>query len=316
MNWETLDQDESQEMRKHLRETIQKIDDQMVDLTEERSEAALAMVENKIRSGDAIYQGKQEQLKLQNLDDDLKERGVDDFTRHVERTSLQRRIDASRELQYARFYELYKDAFLATGETMKNPFLTLFDTEDRHQEALKAHDFLQERYDYPLGKAIAEGMRDWPYATDRIAVHSALGIGADEVVQICSAHVQLDAQPCNVLEDVEEEKVDVGILTLTRNFRALDLVDRLRKRGLYIAESFTMERDYQLMHHPDVDLSEIRTVIAEPYLLEELAPKFRKLGWKIRTTWNSEEAIREIRDLQDPSCAVILNEAEGKTFGS
>lgn len=302
-----------------IRTEIESIDDQIQELLQARTDAVSELLKYKLDQGEPIFQPTKEQLKIEHLEDQLKQIGVSELEMRVQKTNLVRRIAASREMQYAELYRRYCNAYLPEGVAAENPFLTLLNGLDVKPEAKYLRQYMLENYAFPLAFEIAEGMRKATYSAERVAVHADLGIGSEQIARNIwpQSQIHKEHQVTEVLNDVAEGKADVGLLTVREGQRLSpqDMTDILRERGLYIADRFTVTRRYQLMHHPDTSVADVSKVISEAHLLEAISPHIRRLGWQMRATVSTEEAARELLVLEDKMAAVLLSEAEGATFG-
>lgn len=302
-----------------IRSEIESIDDQIQELHQARTKAVSELLEYKLDQGKAIFQPNQEQMKVEHLEDQLNQIGVSDLEMRVQKTNLMRRIAASREMQYEELYRRYAKAYLPEGEEADNPFLTLLNGVDAKPEAKKLRAYILENYAFPVAFEIAEGMRKETYSAQRVSVHADLGIGSEQIARNIwpESHIHKEHQVTEVLSDVADGKVDIGLLTVREGqyLSPQDLTDSLSKYGLHIADRFTVTRRYQLMHHPDTCVSDVRKVLSESHLLEAIMPQIRRLGWQMRAVVSTEEAARELLVHEDNTTAVFLSEAEGETFG-
>lgn len=302
-----------------IRTEIESIDDQIQELLQTRTDAVSELLKYKLDQGEPIFQPTKEQLKIEHLEDQLKQIGVSELEMRVQKTNLVRRIAASREMQYAELYRRYCNAYLPEGVEVENPFLNLLNGVDVKPEAKKLREYILENYSFPVAFEIAEGMRKETYTAQRVSVHTDLGIGSEQIARSIwpQSHIHKEHQVSQVLSDVAEGNVDVGLLTVREGqyLSPQDLTDCLRKHGLYIADRFTINRRYKLMHHPDTSVTDVRKVVSESHLLEAISPQIRRLGWQMRSIVSTEEAARELLVLEDKTAAVLLSEAEGETFG-
>ena len=261
---------------KELREEIDVIDRQMVDLFEQRMELCQQVAEYKINTGKKVFDRSRETAKL----DTLKGLTHNEFNRHGVEELFQQIMAMSRKLQYQLLAQngvVGRLPFIAVDEIERSKVRVVFQgVEGAYSQAAMKQFF--------TGEITSFHVEQWRDAMEAIAEGSA-----DFAV-------------------LPIENSTAGSVN--------DMYDLLVEFENYIVGEQIIRCEHRLLGLPGTELSDIRRVYSHPQGLSQCKPFLEEhRDWKQIPMENTAVAAKRVAEDGDKSQAAIASAFAGERFG-
>ena len=261
---------------KELRDEIDVIDRQMVDLFEQRMELCQQVAEYKINTGKKVFDRSRETAKL----DTLKGLTHNEFNRHGVEELFQQIMAMSRKLQYQLLAQngvVGRLPFIAVDEIERSKVRVVFQgVEGAYSQAAMKHFF--------TGEITSFHVEQWRDAMEAIAEGSA-----DFAV-------------------LPIENSTAGSVN--------DMYDLLVEFENYIVGEQIIRCEHRLLGLPGTELSDIRRVYSHPQGLSQCKPFLEEhRDWKQIPMENTAVAAKRVAEDGDKSQAAIASAFAGERFG-
>ena len=259
-----------------LRDEIDKIDRQMVELFEKRMEICGEVAEFKINTGKKVFDKEREESKLKTLG----ALAHSDFNRHGVTELFQQVMAMSRKLQYQLLEEngvKGKLDFICVDEIEKTDVRVVY----QGLEGAYAHQATLEFFGENVNCFHVERWRD-----------------AMEAIKEGSADYAV----------LPLENSTAGIVS--------DNYDLLNEYNNYIVGEKVVYVDHVLMGQPDAELSEIENVCSHPQALMQCAKFLDEhREWKQFSMSNTAVAVKSVKDSGDKTKAAIGSRQAANYYG-
>ena len=259
-----------------LRDEIDKIDRQMVELFEKRMEICGEVAEFKINTGKKVFDKEREESKLKNLG----ALAHSDFNRHGVIELFQQVMSMSRKLQYQLLEEngvKGKLEFSCVDELEKSNVRVVY----QGLEGAYAHQAALEYFGKDVNCFHVESWRD--------AMEAIREGGADYAV-------------------LPLENSTAGIVS--------DNYDLLNEYNNYIVGEKVIHVDHVLMGLPETELEDIKKVYSHPQALMQCARFLEgHSDWKQRSMINTAVAVKTVKDTGDKTKAAIGSKQAAEYYG-
>ena len=261
---------------KELRDQIDVIDRQIVDLYQERMEIAAGVAEYKINTGKKVFDKEREDSKLATLT----ALGKTDFNKHGIRELFEQIMSMSRKRQYQ----------LLTAHGMyEKPDFTEVESLDYHNARIVFQGTEGAYSQLALREYFGEQTDSYHVETWRDAMEAIAGDEADYAV-------------------LPIENSTEGIVT--------DIYDLLTEYQLYIVGEQGVKVEHVLLGIPETSLDEIKTVYSHPQALAQCKKYLESHpDWKIVKTENTAGAAKKVHEEMNRSQAAIASRAAGELYG-
>lgn len=261
---------------KELRDEIDVIDRQMVDLFEQRMELCQQVAEYKINTGKKVFDRSRETAKL----DTLKGLTHNEFNRHGIEELFQQIMAMSRKLQYQLLAQngvVGRLPFIAVDEIERSKVRVVFQgVEGAYSQAAMKQFF--------TGEITSFHVEQWRDAMEAIAEGSA-----DFAV-------------------LPIENSTAGSVN--------DMYDLLVEFENYIVGEQIIRCEHRLLGLPGTELSDIRRVYSHPQGLSQCKPFLEEhRDWKQIPMENTAVAAKRVAEDGDKSQAAIASAFAGERFG-
>jgi len=258
-----------------LRDKLDGIDAQIVDLYEERMDVCKQVAEYKISTGKKVFDKVREQEKLAKVKslthNDFNARGVEELFEQI--------MSMSRKLQYKLIAE--------SGGQGKLPFIGV-----EELETMKARVVFQG----------AEG------AYSQAAMLQYFG---DEIQ---SFHVDTFRDAMSALDEGSADFAVLPIENSTAGIVS-EIYDLLVEFENYIVGEQIIRIEHCLLGVPGTDISEIKKVYSHPQSLMQSARYLADHSWQQISMQNNAFAARKVSEEQDKTQAAIASELAGQIYG-
>ena len=259
---------------KELRDQIDVIDRQIVDLYQERMEIAAGVAEYKINTGKKVFDKEREDSKLATLT----ALGKTDFNKHGIRELFEQIMSMSRKRQY--------QLLTAHGMYEKPDFTEV------------------ESLDYHNARIVFQGTEG---AYSQLALREYFGEQTD------SYHVETWRDAMEAIKNGEADYAVLPIENssagaVTDNYDLL-----LKYDNVIVAETFLPVHHY-LLGTPDAELSDVKRVFAHPQALMQSSDFLNQHDWQQLSMENNAVAAQKVRDEKDPSQAAVAGEVAGEIY--
>lgn len=258
-----------------LRDKLDGIDAQIVDLYEERMDVCKQVAEYKISTGKKVFDRVREQEKLAKVKtlthDEFNARGVEELFEQI--------MSMSRKLQYKMIAE--------SGGQGKLPFIGMDKLETE-----KARVVFQG----------AEG------AYSQAAMLQYFG---DEIQ---SFHVDTFRDAMSALDEGSADFAVLPIENSTAGIVS-EIYDLLVEFENYIVGEQIIRIEHCLLGVPGADISDVKMVYSHPQSLMQSARYLSDHPWQQISMQNNAFAARKVAEEQDKSQAAIASELAGKIYG-
>lgn len=258
-----------------LRDSIDEIDAQIVDLYEKRMDICARVAEYKISAGKKVFDKKRELEKLEKV----KSLTHSEFNSHGVEELFEQIMSMSRKLQYQMLAE--------SGSQGKLPFIGVDELETR-----KARVVFQG----------AEG------AYSQAAMQQYFG---DE---ISSFHVDSFRDAMSAIDEGSADFAVLPIENSTAGI-VNEIYDLLVEFENYIVGEQIIKIEHCLLGVPGADISRIKTVYSHPQSLMQSAKYLEQRDWKLISMQNNAFAAQKVAREQDDTQAAIAGEHAGKIYG-
>lgn len=258
-----------------LREQLDGIDKQIVELYEERMDVCAQVAEYKIETGKKVFDKVRECEKLNKV----KELTHNEFNRHGVEELFEQIMSMSRKLQYQMLAE--------KGSTGKLPFIGVDELEKEKPRVV--FQGAEGAYSQMAMKAyFGEDVNSFRVDTFRDAM-SAIDEGSADFAVL------------------PIENSTAGIVN--------EIYDLLVEFENYIVAEQIIKIEHCLLAVPGTKISEIETVYSHPQSLMQSARYLNSHGWQQISMQNNAYAAKKVADEQKISQAAIASELAGKIYG-
>ena len=261
-----------------VRERINAIDDQIVDLFVERMKASADVASAKAEKNLPVLDLRREQAVLEKV----MERGGEEFEIYINKL-YQTIFDISKSYQ----------AGLLTKETALSEEI-LKNIADPHME-------------FPRKAVVACQGVEGSYGHG--AARRYFGPDADMY------HVKTME---DAMTEVEEGRADYAVLPIENSSAGAvsDNYDLLVKHNVYIAAETELPINHALLGREDADIKDIRTVYSHPQALMQTSQYLNAhRDWKQISTVNTAVAAKKVAEENDRSQAAVASEIAGELYG-
>ena len=258
-----------------LREQLDGIDKQIVELYEERMDVCAQVAEYKIETGKKVFDKVRECEKLNTV----KELTHNEFNRHGVEELFEQIMSMSRKLQYQMLAE--------KGTTGKLPFIGVDNLGK--EKARVVFQGAEGAYSQMAMKAyFGEDVNSFRVDTFRDAM-SAIDEGSADFAVL------------------PIENSTAGIVN--------EIYDLLVEFENYIVAEQIIKIEHCLLAVPGTKLTEIETVYSHPQSLMQSARYLNSHGWQQISMQNNAYAAKKVADEQNKCQAAIASELAGKIYG-
>lgn len=258
-----------------LRDKLDGIDAQIVDLYEERMDVCKQVAEYKISTGKKVFDRVREQEKLAKVKslthNDFNARGVEELFEQI--------MSMSRKLQYKMIAE--------SGGQGKLPFIGM------------------EKLETEKARVVFQGAEG---AYSQAAMLQYFG---DEIQ---SFHVDTFRDAMSALDEGSADFAVLPIENSTAGIVS-EIYDLLVEFENYIVGEQIIRIEHCLLGVPGTELSDIETVYSHPQSLMQSARYLADHPWQQVSMQNNAFAARKVSEEQDKSQAAIASELAGKIYG-
>ena len=259
-----------------FRADIDRIDEKIVQLFEERMKLSEQVADYKIRTGKQVLDPEREASKIHTLrqkaHSPFNELGIQELFRQI--------MAISRKRQYQLLEE--------HGAGQKEPYT--FTAEPDLTDAAVVFQGVEGAYSHAaMRRYFGQDIRAFHVKTFREAMDAVVEGKADYAV-------------------LPIENSTAGIVT--------DIYDLLTEKPLYMIGEQILPIEHVLLGTEESDLAVIRTVCSHPQALQQCKSFLEQHPeWEIREAVNTAEAARTVREMGDPSRAAIASREAGELYG-
>ncbi len=258
-----------------LRDKLDGIDAQIVDLYEERMDVCKQVAEYKISTGKKVFDRVREQEKLSKVKslthNDFYARGVEELFEQI--------MSMSRKLQYKMIAE--------SGGQGKLPFIGM------------------EKLETEKARVVFQGAEG---AYSQAAMLQYFG---DEIQ---SFHVDTFRDAMSALDEGSADFAVLPIENSTAGIVS-EIYDLLVEFENYIVGEQIIRIEHCLLGVPGTEISDIKKVYSHPQSLMQSARYLADHPWQQISMQNNAFAARKVAEEQDKSQAAIASELAGKIYG-
>ncbi len=258
-----------------LREQIDAIDSQIVELYEKRMDISRQVAEYKIETGKKVFDKAREEEKLRNV----KALTHNEFNSHGIEELFEQIMSMSRKLQYRLLAE--------HGSVGKLPFIGV------------------EKLDLENARVVFQGAEG---AYSQAAMIQYFG------EQINSFHVETFRDAMMAIEEGSADFAVLPIENSTAGIVS-EIYDLLAEFENYIVGEQIIKIEHCLMAVPGTELSDIKTVYSHPQSLMQSARFLNQYSWQQISMQNNAFAARKVSEDQDRSQAAVAGEYAAKLYG-
>lgn len=259
-----------------IRNEIDEIDRQIVDLFERRMEASRKVAAYKIETGKKIFDKDREKDKLESV----KEMAHNPFNRVGVEELFQQIMAMSRKLQYQLLEE--------NGASGRLPFIAVDEIE---REGVRV---------------VYQGVEG---AYSQAAMREYFG------ENISSFHVEQWRDAMEAIADGSADYAVLPIENSTAG-SVVDMYDLLVEFENYIVGEQVIRCEHCLLGIPGADIDKLERVCSHPQGLMQCQPYIRShRGWQEIPTVNTALAAKQVAEAGDPRQAAIASKFAGEQFG-
>lgn len=258
-----------------LRQQIDTIDRQIVELFEQRMDVSRQVAEYKIATGKKVFDRQREAEKLAAV----KSMTHNEFNSHGIEELFEQIMSISRKKQYQLLAE--------NGSQGKLPFIGVDELETQ-----KARVVFQG----------AEG------AYSQAAMEQYFG------GQVNSFHVDTFRDAMSAIDEGSADFAVLPIENSTAGIVS-EIYDLLQEYENYIVGEQIIRIEHCLLGVPGAELSDVRTVYSHPQSLMQSAKFLESRGWQQISMQNNAFAARKVAEEQDKTQAAVAGEYAGKIYG-
>lgn len=258
-----------------LRESIDEIDSQIVDLYEKRMKISEQVAEFKIATGKKVFDKEREESKLNNLS----QKASGEFTAHGIRELFEQIMAMSRKKQY--------QLLTAHGIVEKEDFEVVDDI------------------DFSNCKIVFQGVEG---AYSQLAMHEYFGENCngynvdtwkDAMEEIKNGNADYAVLPIeNSLAGIVSENYDL-----------------LVEYDNYIVAEQIIKIDHTLLGLEDATLDDIKCVFSHPQALMQCSEFLNSNNWEKNSLKNTALSAKKVKEAGDKSCAAIASEISADIYG-
>lgn len=262
----------------HLRQAIETVDQQLLDLFRQRMAIARQIAAVKAKSQASIFDADREQAVLAEAG-----RALSEDCRRAE--SLMRTImRLSRSTQY--------EQLLASGHD--------FELGRQIQVAPDA---------WPALSRVAYQGTVGSYSSQACQI-----LFPDAYASLRTLQTGTFAEACDWVQD---GSADAAVLPLENSTAGTvdDVYDLLLKHRLYVWRSLDLPVNHCLLGLSGTHLDDIRTVVSHPQALAQCSEIIRRRGWIAREAMNTAFAAEDVATQDDRTVAAIASRPAAETFG-
>lgn len=258
-----------------LREQIDAIDSQIVELYEKRMDISRQVAEYKIETGKKVFDKAREEEKLRNV----KALTHNEFNSHGIEELFEQIMSMSRKLQYRLLAE--------HGSVGKLPFIGV------------------DKLDLENVRVVFQGAEG---AYSQAAMIQYFG------EQINCFHVETFRDAMLAIEEGSADFAVLPIENSTAGIVS-EIYDLLAEFENYIVGEQIIKIEHCLMAVPGTELSDIKTVYSHPQSLMQSARFLNQYSWQQISMQNNAFAARKVSEDQDRSQAAVAGEYAAKLYG-
>lgn len=258
-----------------LREQIDAIDSQIVELYEKRMDISRQVAEYKIETGKKVFDKIREEEKLRNV----KALTHNEFNSHGIEELFEQIMSMSRKLQYRLLAE--------HGSVGKLPFIGV------------------DKLDLENVRVVFQGAEG---AYSQAAMIQYFG------EQINSFHVETFRDAMMAIEEGSADFAVLPIENSTAGIVS-EIYDLLAEFENYIVGEQIIKIEHCLMAVPGTKLTDIKTVYSHPQSLMQSARFLNQYSWQQVSMQNNAFAARKVSEDQDRSQAAVAGEYAAKRYG-
>ena len=258
-----------------LREQIDGIDEQIVELYERRMEVCKQVAEYKIETGKKVFDRQRETEKLSRVKalthNDFNSKGVEELFEQI--------MSMSRKMQY--------QLLSAHGNLGKLPFIAVDQLETKRARVV---------FQGAEGAYSQEAMTEY--------------FGE----QVNSFHVDTFRDAMSAIDEGSADFAVLPIENSTAGIVS-EIYDLLQEYENYIVGEQIIKIEHCLLGVPGAELGEIRTVYSHPQSLMQSARFLAEHGWEQISMQNNAFAAKKVAQDGDRTKAAIAGEQAGKAYG-
>lgn len=258
-----------------LRDQIDEIDSQIVDLYERRMDVCKQVAQFKIENGKKVFDKVREEEKIRKV----KALAHTDFTKHGVEELFEQIMSMSRKLQYQLLSE--------SGSLGKLPFIGM------------------KQLDTDKARVVFQGAEG---AYSQAAMSKYFGD------QINSFHVDTFREAMSAIDEGSADFAVLPIENSTAGVVS-EIYDLLVEFENYIVGEQIIKIEHCLLGLPGTDVEQIKTVYSHPQSLMQSARFLADYPWQQISMKNNAFAARKVAEEGDKTQAAIASEYAGEIYG-
>ena len=259
-----------------LRQQIDTIDRQIVDLYEERMDVSRQVAEYKIETGKKVFDKQREQEKIAGV----KALTHNDFNSHGVEELFEQIMSMSRKLQY--------QLLAAHGSEGRLPFIGV------------------EELETDCARVVYQGAEG---SYSQAAMRRFFGENVN------AFHVETFRDAMSAIDEGSADFAVLPIENTTAGIVA-DIYDLLTEYELSIVGEQIIRPEHVLLGLPDAELEDIRQVCSHPQALSQCGKYLEShLGWKKKEMENTAGSAKKIKEDNDKTQAAIASRQAGELYG-
>lgn len=258
-----------------LRDKIDKIDSQIVELFEDRMEICRGVAQYKIENGKKVFDRQREQDKLSKL----KSMTHNDFNSHGVEELFEQIMAMSRKLQY--------QLLAQNGSQGRLPFIGV------------------DELDTQKARVVFQGA-DGAYS--QMAMNSYFGN------QVNSFHVDTFREAMGAIEEGAADFAVLPIENSTAGVVS-EIYDLLMEYENYIVGEQIIKIEHCLLGVPGAKVSDIQTVYSHPQSLMQSSKYLEEHDWKLISMQNNAFAAKKVAEDKDVTQAAVASAHAAKIYG-
>ena len=258
-----------------LRKQIDDIDEQIVELYEQRMEVCRQVAEYKIETGKKVFDRQREAEKLAKV----KSLTHNDFNSHGIEELFEQLMSMSRKMQY--------QLLASHGSLGKLPFIGVDQLETSN------------------ARVVFQGAEG---AYSQAAMMQYFGD------RINSFHVDTFRDAMSAIDEGSADFAVLPIENSTAGIVS-EIYDLLQEYENYIVGEHIIKIEHCLLGLPGAEISDIRTVYSHPQSLMQSARFLENHDWQQISMQNNAFAAKKVAEDDDKTKAAIAGEHAGKTYG-
>lgn len=260
---------------KDLRQQLDSIDRQIVELYEKRMDVCAQVAEYKIETGKKVFDKVRETEKLRSV----KELTHNEFNSHGIEELFEQIMSMSRKLQYQMLAE--------KGSVGRLPFIGV------------------DSLDTKKARVVFQGAQG---AYSQMAMEAFFG------EEVNSFHVDTFRDAMSAIDEGSADFAVLPIENSTAGI-VNEIYDLMVEFENYIVGEQIIRIEHCLLGVPGTKLSEIETVYSHPQSLMQSARYLNSQGWQQISMQNNAFAARKVAEEQKKNQAAIASELAGRIYG-